>query len=335
MKVYYGKNFYYKGEKKTPLRKIVIDRPFQWGNQAGVIFAIYVGDEGVAVDIGLETPREELEKFFTWYEQNWAGKEECLSARDHDEIENRNPLATSFRMKLSINRKELKSDFSCGVTYYNMELMKEFHAKSSEEAVEEQLIAEYGCDRSNGWYLSRHFAKWDKMPEKIETMEIVLKEAEGAKRTEQLEIGVDSTGEIFVIGHPVTGERYQMKVLEVTQEKMEWDEEPIPNMILPQHYLNVTYQMTPQMDARLFHFMAENGDEPRRKSISVSTGAVSIIGGASGPTSVFIAGKRKEPAVNSIPSGLFYEPITTAKFTPTFMVKNRDDLEITISLDKN
>lgn len=74
--------------------------------------------------------------------------------------------------------------------------------------------------------------------------------------------------------------------------------------------------------------MAENGDEPRMKTQSMSSGAVSVIGGADGPTSVFIAGKKKETQMQSVASGLFFHPITKAKFTPTFRVKEREDLQI-------
>lgn len=339
MKVYYGKNFYYKGEKKIPLQKIRLDQSFQWEEKRGVIFALYVGEEGVAVDIGLETPRQEVAEFIAWYEQNWSGKEDSISHNDHEEIEARSPLHTSYRMKIAINENNLETDFSCTVTYYNQEMMNEFHAHSVEESIEEQMISEYGCDKQNGWQLSRHFAKWDEMPKRISNVTIVLQENPYAKRTEKLVIGLNSIGKIFDIKHPVTDEKYQMNVLDVTQQEMDWDNVPIgkhgQDMILPSHYLNVTYQMTPQPDVRLFHFMAENGDEPRRNVTSMSTGAVSIIGGSSGLTSVFIAGKKKEPATNSLPSGLFFEPITEAKFTPTFMVAGRDDMEITISLEES
>lgn len=336
MNVYYGKNFYSKGEGAIPLQKIIIDKSFQWGNKRGVIFALYVGEEGVAVDVGLETPRQEVQEFLSWYEQNWAGKEDCISHNDHEEIEARNPLAISFRMKIAIDDHNLDTDFSCGVTYYNQEMMNEFHAHSVEESVEEQMIAEYGCDKNNGWYLSRHFAKWASMPEMMNKISIVLQENPYAKRAEKLIIGLDCTGMVFDVKHPVTGERYELKVLDVTQQEMDWDNVPIgkhgQDMIYPSHYLDVTYQMIPLPDKELFHIMAENGDEPKRiTSKSMSAGAVSVIGGSSGTTSVFIAGKKNKPA--SMASGLFFKPITKANFTPTFMVKEKEDLQITYYFD--
>ena len=336
MNVYYRENFYGKGEGKTPLQKIELKKSFQWGDKTGVMFALYVGDEGVAVDIGLETQREEVEEFMTWYQQNWAGKEEQISHEEYEEIEERNPIGLSFRMKLSINEEELISDFSCGTTYCNLEAMRE-NARASHMDVEEQLLAEYGFDSNSAWYISRHFAKWNHVPTEIKTIKTILKEEEHIKRAEKLEIAIDSVGKCFDIKHPITGDIYQMQVLEVTQQEMDWDGLPMgkrrQDMILPQHYLEVVYQMTPQPDNQFFHFMAENGDAPKRKSTSMSASAVSIIGSSSGPTSVFIAGKKSESA--SIASGLFFEPVTEAKFTPTFMVTGRDDMEITISLEES
>ena len=65
MDVYWGKNFWYDGTEGAPLNKIPVyetaaGAPLAWGNKNLYIPAIYVGQEGVVLDLCMRVPLSDI-----------------------------------------------------------------------------------------------------------------------------------------------------------------------------------------------------------------------------------------------------------------------------------
>jgi Na+-transporting methylmalonyl-CoA/oxaloacetate decarboxylase beta subunit len=63
-----------------------------------------------------------------------------------------------------------------------------------------------------------------------------------------------------------------------------------------------------------------------------AAGSVSVIGGANGPTSVFIAGKSKDPTSNRrcAVSSLHYQDVEQVEWRMIFQIKDEQTLKVSI-----
>ena len=77
MDVYWGKNFWYDGTEGAPLNKIPVyetaaGAPLAWGNKNLYIPAIYVGQEGVVLDLCMRVPLSDISAFMDkWKDRDY------------------------------------------------------------------------------------------------------------------------------------------------------------------------------------------------------------------------------------------------------------------------
>ena len=104
-----------------------------------------------------------------------------------------------------------------------------------------------------------------------------------------------------------------------------------PEMLYPSHFVTVFYAVEPEPAEDQFCLKAcAKGDSPIAKGCGAAVASsIAVIGGADGPTSVFVAGKvRSELHMKSICSPLFFEPTPVREWYVMYYVKRREDLSV-------
>lgn len=344
MKVYYGTNFWGSSraaERKAAkevgetakkyelLEKVTLNQEFIWGDISGFIPAIYVGSEGMAVDLCIRVSNEAYQTFY----DKWKPRlENGLSKTEREQIEAENPMNINFALGASVNGEKLQNDFGCG-TCYSKIAIDEYR----KGGVEEQLIREYECDESSSWCFKRQMWKWKEQPEQIHNLELEFIAEQKAYPGTQIEVDLESKGKKYDILHPLNDKHYELQisnivqqeiskeVLEGLKERHDWE--------YPNQYLIISYAMEPDISQNNFHLKdATEGDSPRNMCAH-ENGAVSVIvGNVDGPTSIFIAGKRKDKQEMIAVSAMHFEPVAHVSLNAVFMEKEREDMRLRIDL---
>lgn len=166
MKVYYGTNFWGSPKEAEELEKISLNKEFIWDSLSGFVPAIYVGEQGIAVDICIRVSNAEVKDFY----EKWRPKlHDQISEEERRQAQLENPLNIDFSLNIFVNGEKLENDFGCG-TCYSSVIAKEY--TTAHPGKEEQLMTEYSCDQNYAWYFKRHMCKWGVRSKKLETLEI-------------------------------------------------------------------------------------------------------------------------------------------------------------------
>lgn len=161
MEVYYGTNFWDKIEQEEPLKEIKLNREFNWGEISGFIPAIYTGEKGIAIDFCIRIPNENIQSF--WDKRG----PRCKNKLSEKELMKEHPLIIDFDLEVSVNGRKLDNDFGCGMCY-----SKIIMGENNDDSLERQLMKEYSCEDSTGWYFKRHMCKWSEKPAVLEKLHI-------------------------------------------------------------------------------------------------------------------------------------------------------------------
>lgn len=328
MKVYYGKNFWGSSEQGTEMKEIRLNKDFVWEDISGFIPSLYICREGVALDICIRIPNEPVKRFWdNWHQKLGQG----LSEEEQEKLSRENPLDIDFEIQVYINGEKLQNDFGCGACY-----TKAF-GEQMEGSLEEQLFLSYGCDENASWVFKRHMCKWSAYQEKIKTIEIHFKAYDKPYPCEAIEIGLEDVGKEFEIVHPISKEHYTLYVKqaeqqELTEDMLAFHKSRHANLKYPTHYLTVSYYINPKLPEEAFLLeSAGKGDKPCRQSSNKAVD-IHVIGGTDGPTSLFIAGKRDRAQGRIAITALHFEPIESEPWRPVFMIKEREDLRLILSI---
>ena len=110
------------------------------------------------------------------------------------------------------------------------------------------------------------------------------------------------------------------------------------DMICPTHYESVCYYTNPALSEDSYFLKAcAKGDQPVIKKASETAAAsVSIIGGSSGPTAVFLAGKGRGETVQkkSVCSPIFFEPVPVRDWYICYHFKRREPLALPLNVSE-
>ena len=335
MKVYFDANYWGHPADREPMREIWLDHAFRWDDLSGFIPAVYVSNEGIAVDFCVEIPNGAVASFFEKWQVLASGE---LTEEMREYALRENPLVFHFSAELSVDGKRLEHAGGCGAAYSRVIVGEEGIAQS----LEEELVHAYGCDPDASWCFWREIYRWEREPENLHCLDLLLTAERKEYACDEIAVSLDSAGDVFELTRPRTGETYRLLVTEAWQEKIPVNALPHAEKLgerisWPEHYMAFSYDITPELSEKNFRLRAKGGGDKPRGSISSDgrhgVAAVSVIGGADGPTSVFIAGKTGgKKAERTAMSPLYSDPVTCAAWSPVFLEKERADLEIHINV---
>lgn len=327
--VYFEYGFGGKKPRHRPGREITLGKTFTWGKEEWLVPAMYCCSEGVVLDLLKKVPLEALERFA----EKWGLKENGeprreLPPAEQDAMEAENPMEERFRAEVTVNGQPLRESTGYG-RYWRSE-----DGCCDEDA--DRVLEHYELERDCGWVIWRLCCPWDGKRLTPETLELTLTAEKTARA------GVTFTAEAgkeVPLTDPRTGLSHILRVISLKQETMEQNSLLARGMVYPRKYTELRYTLEPPLPAGDFTVQdATPNDEVHFSSaedgVSMEGSAcIGIIGGADGPTAVFVTTKEKGKAADEVRtaySSLRYEPAKTVTWRIRFMERPKEDITVTL-----
>lgn len=330
--VYFSGNFWRHPKGERPGTEIPINRDFVWGNHNWKLLSAYTCGKGLILDICKMIEPEEIKRFMERWTESGAENENA-SSELLERLEEENPTDDSFRTEVVLNGKLLQGSSGCG-TGWNP--LTEAGAAIAVDREAESCMEHYGLDREKGWMFHRKSFFWATVRKpKIRSLQVILK-AEYQKVQGPHLLGLTEGQEIPFV-NPVTGTEHILTVLDIRPETVQQDHFPNCRFELPTCFMQMTYRITPEIpDGMFFLWDCKQSDQPRRKAADHAgpgKAAVSVIGGASGPTAVFFAGKGDRGNQKQIAcSSLHFQPVEDVEWRMVFMKQGREDIRLELEM---
>lgn len=330
--VYFEYGFGGKKPRHRPGREITLGKTFTWGKEEWLVPAMYCCSEGVVLDLLKKVPLEALERFAEKWglEENGEPRRE-LTPAEQDAMEAENPMEERFRAEVTVNGQPLRESTGYGVCW-----VPGLPESARWDGEAEQVVAHYGLERDCGWVIWRVCCLWNGGKLKPETVELTMtaeKEAvDGGTFTAE-------PGKTVPLTDPRTGLTHTLRVLSLTPETMDRSLLPPVGMEFPTEYVEMQYTLEPPLPVGDFALVdAAPGDEARACRVEngltaqESACCIGIIGGADGPTAVFVSGKGDEAGedVRAVYSSLHYEPVETVTWRARFMARPKEAVTVTL-----
>lgn len=218
--------------------------------------------------------------------------------------------------------------------------IKDFLEKGgwAEQPEQEQWIQHYHLDRNKGWVFYRYSFAWATIRKpQVKSINLTMK-AHTVSMTAK-RFATPAVGESVTVTRPLTGEEYVLTVQEI--ENQEMDSNRIGrfhqgDLEFPTHYKTITYTMAPDLPGNQFMIQdVKQSDQPRRNlqkagKDGTMAASIAIIGGADGPTSVFLLHNAATVRPHSACSGLRFEPVQEVEWKAMFHEKLCADLVLHI-----
>ena len=311
-------------------KEISVKKFFTWGEEKWYIPAIYACKEGLVVDFCKETDSDEMKAFIDKW--NLLEGQECYSAEQREAIMRENPMNVEFNPQLFCNGRELKWCHSFGESWIpesclNEEFQMEIKAK--------RIVEHYGLDVNRGWTIRRFAFSWaTKNKPTIKTLNLLMKR--DPETVYGIHMVTPSASEEIVFTHPVTGMEHTLRIQEFEFQQMKQSHFLNDNMEYPEHFAAMTYTVEPELSGHEFMLRdCNHGDNPRvnnpdpKEFSPVGVSAVGIIGGADGPTVIFLANGRTANLRTSC-SSLYFEKPESIEWRMEFQVKTMEDISVNI-----
>ncbi len=310
-------------------QEVPVGREFAFAGRKWVIPAIYACSKGLVMDFCMQVDPEEYRRFDAkWSETCFAAEDAPMSQREQMQMELENPLNLDFCPEVRVNGQSLKWRGSSRSYFIPSDDLVEQDVDTM------QMLEHYHLDRSFAWSFVRARFPWatGRRPE-IKTLELTMVQRPVTIPGDVFH--VDGPGDRVEIIAPGGGEVYTLIVREYEQQTLNPEDLSRENMEFPTRYTLMRYTLSPELPGFSVKDLS-TCDQPRLRQTSAAentscccAAAIGVIGGADGPTAVFLAAPQKEH-MHSACSSLHFEPPERIGWYPVFQVSGQEALTITI-----
>ncbi len=305
-KVYYDKDFWGHSRRGPAGEEIPIHLVFTWGEYILHVPAVYCCGGGLVIDLCIEGgPLRETEQ--------------------QREEQKRRLFSLDFAAEVKINQKISQRKTGYGVAWDPEAALSE-ELWTDPEA--EWVLEHYGLPKDRLWSIQRACFPWPSSRLKVRSLELEL-----VPRPEPM-VGTrfftPEKGESAVIVHPVTGVEYTLTVKEFSPWKSPFHH-PKGGWRFPDRANQLIFTLDPELPDSGFYLKdITPGDKPEH--LGGEAGSIGIIGGADGPTAVFITSKLKkeEKGLHAAFSALRYQPVDRVEWEFIFREKTMEDLRVSL-----
>lgn len=331
MNVYLNSYFGTKRNGKHPGKKIISGREFNWNGRQWKIPAVYLCEDGLAVDFCILVPGADAEKYLSrWYNKCLENK---LTDEENEILEKENPFCLSFHAAAFLGEIELPGLGASSVSWHPCSTGREYIGPEAEE-----LMESYGCSRKEGWLFVRSSFGWpdgikpETTQEHLSSLRLTLTAHPVFYPGFHFKTEEGQTPQDLTFTHPVTMEVYTLNIISCEAGRLPGDVfSRDRGLVYPRNYLSLSYKVTPDLPPEVFRIQDCNPCDPPRGEKDASkhplASSVSIIGGASGPVSIFIAGKNAEGSI-SYPacSAPRFSPVKSVEWRTSFYIRECEDM---------
>ena len=327
--VYFEHGFWNRNAKGKPGEEIAINKTFSWGDEIWHIPAVYTCSKGLVVDFCIEIQPEKEKAFIDkWYPiiENDAN----IINELREQIEQENPMDVAFRPHLYVNGKEIVATHGTSISWIPENCLPDGTIREIES---KEVIKHYGLDESQGWVFHRWSCPWA-TKRKPEIKTISLKLERELVTIQGIHFKNPSVGDVISFVHPIHGTEHKLTVL--AYEKQEFPRQGFQHeeYEFPTLHTAMTYTLEPELPGRNFQVRdCLQNEQPKRKprnqfepEANYDACAIAIIGGADGPTAVFVsAGHNLEQ--HCALSALRFEYADDIEWKIVFREKLMEDIE--------
>ncbi len=311
------------GTRERAGKEVSVEKCFTWADREWYIPSVYVCSKGLVVDFCMKVESEKIQAFMDRWNLSPENEEEILFTREEEMLlELENPLCFHFHSKAIVNGKVLMNSHGRG-TSYNPCLPKEYASDYDSEAV--RIAEHYGLDLSVGWMFWRSYFPWNtKRKPNIKTLELEMMQQKA--EVPGIHFRVNKPGDKISFTYPEGGQQYTLTVQEYEKQEMNMEHVFHQDWEFPTYYHQMVYSIEPEMERGVMTVVdCAEGDRPKMKQQEpfgpTAVSSIGIIGGADGPTSIFIGAAVRTAACSS----LHFEPVEDVEWRMVFREKKYED----------
>lgn len=327
--VYYDHGFWNRNAKGKPGEEIVINKSFSWGDEVWHIPAVYSCSKGLVVDFCVEIKPEKVKTFIDkWYPT--LEKDEKLTNEAREQMDQENPMEIGFRPCLFLNGKEIIAKHGTSISWIPESCLPDGLIREIES---KEIIKHYGLDATQAWSFHRWSCPWA-TKKKPEIKSIMLKLERDLVTIQGIHFKNPSVGDVITFVHPIHNTEHKLTVLgyekqEFPRQGFQHEEYEFPTL-----HTAMTYTLEPELPGRNFQVRdCIQNEQPKRKprnqfepQANYDACAIAIIGGADGPTAVFVSGGQNSEQHRAL-SALRFEHADDIEWKIVFREKLLEDIE--------
>ena len=317
--------FYSADQQGTPCVPVQTNKKFRWAGIDWIIPEVYVCDEGIVVlTLGKIDPAE-VRKFMT---------SEPATQEDIERMDAQCPLNIHLRCAAKINGSD---GMFCGGS--GMAWMPPLPSEGSGYDDARWVLEHYGLDTGYAWIINRDNYRWPNgAKRKLDSLVMTITQRPVSLSGTHFRTPMDTAA--VELTHPRTNQTYTLTVEELSKETADLHTVENMGMEFPNRYTQMTYRIHPELNPRQFRIIdCAQPDHARPAKIKKQTGveingeaaAIGIIGGADGPTAIFM-GKPAEKTnrLHMASSAMRFEHAEEIEWRIVFMEKLHEDIEVTL-----
>jgi len=300
-KVYFGGGFLEKKGHGHAGKEIQLNHSFHWGKSDWHLLSAYRCGKGLVLDLCVEASQEQMRSFIDKCKIAEFSETE-ISDADRECIETEHPLNVGIRASVELNRRCLEMRRSNSVMWIPDSCLPEGFTEDHEAG---KIADHYGLDREKCYGFYRASFPWATVKTPVlKEFKLTLTVHPTLIRGERLRDL--NTGDVHRFIHPMTGVEHALTVHSVEYCELNRRAYQDAFQEFPTNYVQMAYTLTPDIPNHKFSLKdCASGDLPRRKEIAgqlneqgTAAAAIAIIGGADGPTAMFIAAPESRKAVS-------------------------------------
>ena len=328
--VYFEYGFWNRNAKGKPGEEIATNKTFSWGDEIWHIPAVYSCSKGLVVDFCIEIQPEKEKAFINkWYPV--LSQDENISDELREQIEQENPIDINFRTHLQANGNPVIAKHGNSVQWLPESCLPDGVRNEIES---KEIIRHYGLDETKVWSFHRWSFPWSSK-RKPEIKTISLKLERDPVTIQGIHFKNPSVGDVVSFVHPIFDAEHKLTVLAYDKQEFPHQGFQHEEYVFPTLHTVMTYTLEPELPGRNFQVRdCLQNEQPKRKprnqfepEANYDACAIAIIGGADGPTAVFVSGGQNSEQHSAL-SALRFEHADDIEWKIVFREKLMEDIEV-------
>lgn len=320
-KVYFNGSFGGKSlDGSHPGQVLKLNQKFRFAGRDWYVPAAYLTAKGLVLDILMRADKAVLEDFC----KKWEHLEDEDVPNDvFEQAERENPLAFEFSPQIELNGQTLPFSQGHGLSYHPLfqnaaacEPALDEHGESDfDTPTERAIIDHYGLNPEDGWAIHRYSFPWKtkRRPKSISSLALTLTPQPVCVPGAEFE--VQKPGDIFAFSH--NGIPYTLTAQNLEPQTLPKNAFPDAHFDFPNRFTAMTYTVSPAPPKNLISVEdCTQNDPPVEREApkdypfmpEAQNAAVIVIGGADGPTALFVTAKSEDKTVLTACSALHFAP---------------------------
>lgn len=327
-KITFRGTFHSEDREGTAGIPIQVQKAFHWAGIDWVIPEVYACEEGLVVlTLGKVDPAEVRK-----YIQDGPATHEDIERMDAE-----CPLNIHLRCAAKVNGSV---GVFCGGS--GMAWMPPMPGEDNGYQNAKWVLEHYGFDTKFAWIINRDNYRWpDGTRPELNSLEVTVTQRPVSLSATHFKTPLN--GKNVKVQHPLNGKTYTLTIEDIKQAEADMQNAHSMGLEFPTKYTWMEYRIQPDLGGNQYRIMdCKQSDEPRPMKITHAespaevqingeAAAIGIIGGADGPTAVFMSRPTcKASHLRMASSSMRFEHVNEVEWRIVFLEKLHEDITVTL-----